>query len=54
MKNIALLAWMALALGLAACNTMRGAGEDVEAAGEGVQDVAEDTEDELEDEGDRM
>lgn len=26
---------------LAACNTMKGAGKDVEAAGEKVQDVAE-------------
>lgn len=51
LKKIALLAWMALTLGLAACNTMRGAGEDVEATGEGVQDAAEDTEEELEDEG---
>lgn len=54
LKSLVLLAWMALMLGLAACNTMRGAGEDVEATGEGVQDVAEDTEDELEDEGDHM
>ncbi len=37
-----------MVLGLAACNTMRGAGEDVEAAGEGVQDAAEDTEEDLE------
>lgn len=54
MKNLALVAWLALMLALSACNTMQGAGEDVEAAGEGVQDVAEDTEDELDDEGNRM
>lgn len=54
MKNLALLALLALMFGLTACNTMRGAGEDVEAAGEGVQDVSEDTEDELEDQGNRM
>jgi predicted small secreted protein len=34
---------------LVGCNTMRGAGEDVEAGGEAVQDAAEDTEDEMED-----
>lgn len=34
---------------LAGCNTMRGAGEDVEAGGEAVQDAAEDAEEELED-----
>ncbi|HLT91095.1 MAG TPA: entericidin A/B family lipoprotein [Woeseiaceae bacterium] len=49
MKKSALLPlWMVMVLGLAACNTMRGAGEDVEAAGEGVQDAAEDTEEDLE------
>lgn len=54
MKSFVLLAWMALMLGLAGCNTMRGAGEDVEATGEGVQDIAEDTEEELEDQGTPM
>ncbi|QNN25326.1 entericidin A/B family lipoprotein [Planctomycetales bacterium ZRK34] len=28
-------------LALSACNTMEGAGEDIEAAGESVQDAAE-------------
>ncbi len=32
---------------LAACNTTRGVGEDVEAAGEGIQEVAEDAEEKL-------
>lgn len=54
MKILALSTWMVLMLGLAGCNTMRGAGEDVEATGEGVQDVAEDTEEEIENEGTRM
>lgn len=55
--RLALLAWialMSLMSGLTGCNTMRGAGEDVEATGEGVQDAAEDTEEELENEGVRM
>ena len=30
----------ALGLGLAACNTVRGAGQDLENAGEAVQDAA--------------
>lgn len=47
-KSALLPLWMVMVLGLAACNTMRGAGEDVEAAGEGVQDAAEDTEEDLE------
>lgn len=40
---------LAAGTGLAGCNTVRGAGEDVEAGGEAVQDTAEDTEEELED-----
>jgi predicted small secreted protein len=53
LKNLVLWTWIVLMLGAAGCNTMRGAGEDVEAAGEGVQDVSEDTEEELENEGTR-
>lgn len=34
---------------LAACNTTRGLGEDVEATGEGLQNAAQRVEDELED-----
>lgn len=52
MKNLVWLVWIFAMLGLSACNTTRGVGEDVEATGEGVQDVAEDTEDELEDDED--
>lgn len=33
---------------LAACNTTRGLGQDVEATGEAVQDVAENTEEQIE------
>ena len=35
-------------LALSACNTMRGAGEDIEASGEMIQEGAEETEEELE------
>lgn len=42
MKNLAMGVLIALsALSLAACNTVRGAGQDVEAAGEEIQDAAE-------------
>ena len=40
---IALLAWTVG--GLAACNTVEGAGKDVEKAGEEIQDAAEDAKD---------
>jgi predicted small secreted protein len=35
---------------LLGCNTIRGAGEDVEATGEGVQNAAEETEEKIEEE----
>ena len=35
-------------MGLAACNTVKGAGEDVSAAGEAMSDTAQDAEDEIE------
>ena len=38
----------AFGLSLAACNTTRGFGEDVEATGEAVQDVAENAEEQIE------
>jgi entericidin B len=54
-KNLILLSWMLVLFGLSACNTTRGAGEDVEATGEGVQEAAEDVEEEIEnDEANRM
>ena len=54
MKKLILLPWMLALLGLAACNTTRGVGEDVEATGEGVQDAAESVEEDLENEASRM
>lgn len=36
-------------LGLAACNTTAGFGEDVEATGENIQDAAEDVKDDMSD-----
>jgi predicted small secreted protein len=38
---------LGLMLTLGACNTMSGAGEDIEAAGDAMSDTAEDTEDEM-------
>ncbi|HET6630286.1 MAG TPA: entericidin A/B family lipoprotein [Woeseiaceae bacterium] len=53
MKTLILLAWMLVLFGgLSACNTTRGAGEDVEATGEGIQDAAEDVEEDIEDDED--
>lgn len=37
----ALLSSLFLLASLSACNTVEGAGEDIEAAGEGVQDAAD-------------
>jgi predicted small secreted protein len=36
------------AFALSACNTIRGAGEDIEASGEMIQEGAEETEEEIE------
>jgi entericidin B len=36
-------------LGLAACNTTKGLGQDVEAAGDAIEDTAQDAQDELSD-----
>jgi predicted small secreted protein len=41
------LAVLGFSLGAAACNTVRGAGEDVQAAGRGVQNASEEAEEEL-------
>lgn len=56
LKHVLMLAWVFMTLALGACNTMRGAGEDVEATGEAAQDAAQDTEDAIQDddEGDQM
>lgn len=48
MKKLTAL-WLILISGsLAACNTTRGFGEDVEATGEGIQNAAESVEEQLE------
>ena len=49
MDLIKLLAVLAFAGSLAACNTMEGAGEDIEAGGEAVSEGARDVEDEIDD-----
>jgi entericidin B len=42
MRKIFLLAALTASLGMTACNTISGAGQDVEAAGEAVSSTAED------------
>jgi predicted small secreted protein len=44
-RRFAALFLVLLMLGLAACNTIEGAGQDLEAAGEGIADTAEDAAD---------
>ena len=41
------LAILGFGLGATACNTIAGAGEDVQAAGRGVQNASEEAEEEL-------
>lgn len=40
LKFFTVLLLATAALGLSACNTMQGAGQDIESAGEAVQDAA--------------
>ncbi len=47
MDAIKLFAMLLFAATLAGCNTMQGAGEDIEAGGEAVSDTAEEVEDEI-------
>jgi entericidin B len=47
MDLIKMLTVLLFAAGLAACNTMEGAGEDIEAGGETVSETARDVEDEI-------
>jgi predicted small secreted protein len=47
MDLVKLLAILLFAGGLAACNTMEGAGEDIERGGEAVSEGARDVEDEI-------
>ncbi|MEM9442670.1 MAG: entericidin A/B family lipoprotein [Pseudomonadota bacterium] len=42
-----LLITLGLLAGLAACNTIAGAGKDIEAAGGAISDTAEDTKEEI-------
>ena len=42
MRKLMVLAALAVSLGVAACNTVQGAGKDVSAAGHAVQNTAED------------
>ncbi|MBX3481081.1 MAG: entericidin A/B family lipoprotein [Caulobacter sp.] len=41
MRKLVILAVLAAAMSTAACNTIKGAGEDVSAAGDAVSDTAE-------------
>ncbi len=45
MTNIFRLSLVLLALGVTACNTIEGAGEDISSGGEAVSDTARDTQD---------
>lgn len=49
MDLIKLLAILMLTGSVAACNTMEGAGEDIEAGGEAVSEGARDVQDEIDD-----
>ena len=42
MRKLAILAVLAVSLGVAACNTVQGAGKDVSAAGNAVSQTAAD------------
>jgi predicted small secreted protein len=42
MRKLMVLAALAVSLGVAACNTVQGAGKDVSAAGNAVSDTAQD------------
>lgn len=46
-RNLIPVALIALALGLAACNTMKGAGKDVSATGKAVTDAATSTQEDM-------
>ena len=42
MRKVILMAFLAASMAVAACNTVAGAGKDVESAGDAVSDAAED------------
>ncbi|HEX7079873.1 MAG TPA: entericidin A/B family lipoprotein [Gammaproteobacteria bacterium] len=41
MHRLAIASFAAMTLGIAACNTVEGVGEDVEAAGDAIEDEAD-------------
>lgn len=47
-----LIAMMALSLFISGCNTVRGAGQDIEKGGQEVQEAAEEVSDEIDEEFD--
>jgi predicted small secreted protein len=47
MKKLALAALLAASATVAACNTMKGVGEDVEAAGRGIGAAAEEVKEDI-------
>lgn len=46
-RNLVPLALIALAMGVAGCNTVKGAGKDVSSTGRAVTDVAADTQEKI-------
>jgi len=50
-KSISLLIAAAALMGLSACNTVAGLGEDIQAAGKGLENTSEAVEEELTDGG---
>ncbi len=49
-KLLALAALLGMTAGVTGCNTMEGAGRDIEGAGEAVQDASNEVEEEIEEE----
>ena len=49
MKKLLVLLLAATGFTLAACNTFKGAGQDIEAAGEAVTEAADETQDDITD-----
>lgn len=49
-KLLALAVALGLAAGVAGCNTVEGAGRDIQGAGEAVEDASQEVEEEIEEE----
>jgi entericidin B len=47
MKTVKILAALALVVGIAGCNTVKGAGKDIERGGEAVQNTATEVQQEV-------